>query len=167
MSESDITHRNNFTQLTLSDRESARFWSKIGIYDGDSCWEWEAGRNRAGYGIVYLQKKMRMSHRVAWMLANGPIPDGMVICHHCDNPSCCNPRHLFLGSVLDNIHDRDQKGRHAKGKRNGKCKLTDAQIAEMRQCYAAGEGGCVKLARRFSISPAYVWQIVSLKRRTT
>ena len=94
-----------------------RFWAKVDRSDGpDACWPWTGHRARRGYGQFKMFGRSVPAHRVAWELTNGPIPPGdhfgtMCACHRCDNPPCCNPTHLFLGSMADNVADRDAKGR--------------------------------------------------------
>jgi len=86
------------------------------------CWEWRLTKERPPllpYGRCYFGKKYRLAHRVAWEIVNGPVPVEMCILHRCDNPPCCNPIHLFLGTRTDNVIDRDAKGRMAKGERHG------------------------------------------------
>jgi hypothetical protein len=83
------------------------------------CLEWQAGRDKNGYGKHWLAGKTVRAHRVAWELAHGPIPDGMGVLHRCDNPPCVADEHLFLGTNQDNTADRDAKGRQARGDANG------------------------------------------------
>lgn len=102
-----------------------RFWEKVDRSSKDGCWPWLAARFDArGYGAFKKRDdrgrwKMERAHRVAWMLVHGAIPAGMVVCHRCDNPPCCNPEHLFLGTALDNNRDAAAKGRTARGERHG------------------------------------------------
>jgi hypothetical protein len=88
-----------------------RFWSKVDRRGADECWSWKGGRRRRGYGIFSAGGSQLLAHRMAWQLSRGPIPPKMFICHHCDNPPCCNPAHLFIGSAADNFHDMIMKGR--------------------------------------------------------
>src|SRR5712691_475593 len=93
------------------------FWSILDPVLGDNrCWEWPKHRNSDGYGgfALYLNngKKEERTHRVAWILAYGLIPKGMSVLHHCDNPPCCRPSHLFLGRQRDNIYDMFIKKRN-------------------------------------------------------
>ena len=89
-----------------------RFWNKVmKIVETDECWEWIAFKNKDGYGLFGYNGKNQKAHRVSWQLHNGPIPDGLCVLHKCDNPSCVNPNHLFLGTNADNIKDRVNKNR--------------------------------------------------------
>lgn len=107
--------------------EPARFWIRVdGSAGDDACWPWLGARDPKGYGQA--GKRWR-AHRVAMFLTNGPIPPGMFVCHHCDNPPCCNPAHLFIGTVTDNMRDCAAKGRTSRkggigrlGKRPTHCK---------------------------------------------
>ena len=78
----------------------------------DDCIEWQGSRDRQGYGKAWKNGANARAHRVAWEEANGPIPEGMCVLHHCDNPPCINPDHLFLGTRGDNARDMVKKGRH-------------------------------------------------------
>jgi hypothetical protein len=116
----------------------ARFMAKV--VKGDECWEWKASLDSSGYGWFFVRGKMMRAHRIAWTIANGEIPDGLQVLHHCDNRRCVNPAHLFLGNNDDNIRDRMSKGRlsGAKGERNGRAKLTEADVATIRLWLAMG-----------------------------
>lgn len=98
-----------------------RFWLKVARSDDPSaCWLW-TGALKQKYGRFRLftdstgKRVDAIAHRVAWELVNGPIPAGKVICHRCDNPPCCNPSHLFVGTMADNMRDMAQKGRGRSG----------------------------------------------------
>jgi hypothetical protein len=128
-----------------------RFWSKVNkdsgrYWNGTPCWEWTAcivGR----YGGFCVERKILRAHRVAYELCVAPIPEGLKALHHCDNPICVNPAHLFLGTTSDNALDAVQKGRQippkkrGMGIRNGRGKLTDEQVAEIRRRYRPRHNG--------------------------
>jgi hypothetical protein len=95
--------------LPLADR----MLISVGRSEPNECWPWKGRVSSTGYGTIKHRGRTLKAHRVAYEMANGPIPDGLVVMHICDNPPCCNPNHLRLGTVADNNNDRDQKGRNA------------------------------------------------------
>jgi hypothetical protein len=136
-----------------------RFWAKVDRTG--SCWEWTAYRQGSGYGWFWVrgqgpQRVSVLAHRMAWELTHGPIPDGLCVCHHCDNPPCCNPVHLFLGTDSDNKVDAWNKGRGTRpckwGEENGYAKLTEAAIREIRRRYAAGGVTQQELADAYGVN---------------
>lgn len=97
----------------FSTRDTSRLWAAIDIRSAHECWPWRLSLNRpGGYGRLMIGGKRGVpSHRAAWTAANGVIPIGMKVLHRCDNPLCCNPAHLFLGTLAANNADRHAKGR--------------------------------------------------------
>ena len=139
------------------------FWSKV--KRSKRCWLWIAARRPAGYGTYYVKRVPMLAHRVAWELTYGPIPQGAYVLHHCDNPPCVRPEHLFLGSAALNITDSQQKGRRpmgssrvrgtgrAVGERHPSAKLTEQDVREARLAYRAGTP-IPELAKRYGINQA-------------
>ena len=91
-----------------------RFWGKVEVPSYGECWEWTAGKIR-GYGSIFYNGKTHKAHRISWKIHFGKIPKDMCVLHECDNPSCVNPSHLFLGTHKDNSDDKIQKGRFKNG----------------------------------------------------
>lgn len=116
------------------------FWAQI--KKTSTCWPWMGSRNDKGYGHIQINKRHIYVHRFIWMWFNGAIPDGLEVCHKCDNPSCLNPKHLFLGSHADNMNDCARKGR------NGNAKLTEWDIREIRR---RTDMPVIALARAFMV----------------
>ena len=110
------------------------YWDRVQKNLPNECWPWTGAKTWKGYGFFRWDGKNQNAHRVAWILANGPIPDGMQVCHHCDNPECQNPNHLFLGDNNANIADKMKKGRHRgpRGEASGSAKLTSEQVLRIR-----------------------------------
>lgn len=131
---------------------------------GNECWTWGGSLNRAGYGVVRLGGsggKASLAHRLAWSLTNGPIPAGLHVLHHCDNPGCVRPDHLFLGTNADNIADRMRKGRPGSqawrgcGERHPNAKLTDAECREIRAMRKRGFS-CGYLANEYGVTKEHI-----------
>ena len=161
-------------RIGITDRD--RFWANINKdgkqvpYVEHNCWNWLARKDGYGYGVIRFNSKSQKAHRVSYIIHNGEIPIGKLVCHKCDNPPCCNPEHLFLGTKKDNALDMESKNRGyhptgdghwsrfkpervarsnnsgaftkpegiRKGMKNGRAKLTDIDILEIRNLRARG-----------------------------
>lgn len=131
------------------------------------CIEFVGYRDRGGYGtILGGNGKKQQAHRLSWELCHGPIGEGMVIRHKCDNPPCCNPDHLEIGTHADNARDMVTRNRSKRGESNGRAKLTDEQVREIRSLVRAGNDQR-SVARMFAISHAHVSYLVNGKKRRT
>lgn len=139
----------------------ARFWEKVEKTE-DGCWLWMFSLNKKGYGKYSIKNGWMFAHRFVWEITYGPIPDGMFVLHECDTPACCRPDHLFLGTHQDNMTDRAAKGRGL-GEKNQNTKLTDAQVATIRQ-----EGrytSYAKIGARYGVDGAHICLILQGKSR--
>jgi hypothetical protein len=134
--------------------------------NGD-CLEWTCGTHRQGYGLTSNPelKKMVTTHRMAYELEFGAIPDEMHVLHKCDNPPCCNPNHLFLGTHQDNMLDMKEKGRRiAAIKTSKKTILTELEVLKIRELYANGECKMTALAKMYNTTYANIWHIIKRDR---
>lgn len=140
----------------------ADVWIRVAKGEPDACWPWLGGF--AGrYGQLSVGGRRQQAHRVAFHDATGIDPGDKCVCHRCDNPPCCNPAHLFLGTVRENTRDAMRKGRLAVGERSARSTLTTAAVLAIRLRHAAGTRMC-DLAREFGTTPTNIRFIV--QRRT-
>jgi hypothetical protein len=111
-----------------------RFMEKVAPEPINGCWIWAGSKTKDGYGMFFDGVKTARAHRVAYRLWHGPIRQGMSVLHKCDNPSCVNPTHLFLGTQKDNVDDMRQKNRatNVRGTQHGRAKLTEDQVKAIR-----------------------------------
>lgn len=139
-----------------------RFWSKVDIHGEDECWPWTAGKDRKGYGHFSINGILYGAHKIAWELTNNETSKGKVIRHTCNNPPCCNPKHLRAGTHADNVADRVSSGRNApqKGEKNPHAILTDEKVLAIRKEYIPRKVSMYKLATKYNISVQIVWQVI-------
>lgn len=139
-------------------RESDFMWQ---VFFTTGCWLWGGEYTDHGYGFYDIGGKKVGAHRVSYMIANGAIPKGALVCHRCDNPSCVNPEHLFLGTHLDNCRDKIRKGRAnpAKGMRSAHAKLTNAKVREIRKKRSEG-AKIVRLAEEYGVGYGCIERVV-------
>ena len=140
--------------------DPSRFWTKVEKTGG--CWVWRAARNPDSYGRFHLGPKVWQAHLLAWTLTRGPVPRGMCVLHRCDTPACVKPAHLFLGTKADNTADMMAKGRGPTGERQGRAKLTRAQVGAIRARYRSRQPGDTlrDLAAEYGVTFTNIWQIV-------
>jgi HNH endonuclease len=132
-----------------------RFWEKVEKADG--CWSWLGSRGPKGYGQLWSGGTFLRAHRVSWMLHVGPIPDGMWVLHHCDNPPCVRPGHLYLGTARENSADRERRKRHAHKVHRS---LTWRQAEEIRDARRRGVP-LKSLAEKYGVSKGTISQITN------
>lgn len=130
-----------------------RFWKKV--IKTETCWLWSAGKDWDLYGAFKVNGVQVKAHRYSYELHYGYIPENMCVCHKCDNPSCVNPEHLFLGTSEENTADRESKNRGAKRTKHWKAKLTEEDIAFIR----ASPLGHSALGRKFGVCPQTIFKI--------
>ena len=143
---------------TTHDAEWMR--SMYEVSDG-GCWLWTGAKSRLGYGCLRVGGKYRSAHRHSWMIHRGSIPVGMCVLHKCDVRSCVNPDHLFIGTQLENVADRDAKGRMAdtKGTRNGRAKVNEDVVRRMRASGSLREAR--EIGAEFGMSRYSVYSVMS------
>jgi hypothetical protein len=136
-----------------------RIKRNVSINEATGCWEWQGSKKR-GYGHTIIgsrtdgTRKTVAAHRLSYETFVGPIPDGMEVCHKCDNPCCVNPEHLFVGTRQDNIDDREAKGRNnpPQGSRHSKAKLTETDVLSARFERFHKNTSYQKLADKYGVS---------------
>lgn len=134
-----------------------RFWDRMTKCPLTKCWEWTGCTTNGGYGHIKFCGKLILTHRLSWLITNGDIPVNINVCHSCDNPKCCNPEHLFLGSQHDNVMDCSSKGRmrDCSGEANPNVKLSDDQVAQIRN----SDKSNVELAKELGVHRSHVWAV--------
>lgn len=136
-----------------------RFFERV--EKSENCWIWLGARKDSGYGNFHLGNlKYRRAHKFSWEMHFGKVPDGLLVLHKCDNPICVKPNHLFLGNQKENMADAKKKGRNAFGVKNGRSKLTDEIVKEIRKEYAFGRASSRNLGQKYSVGKSTILQII-------
>jgi hypothetical protein len=153
---------------------TVRFWARVKLGGPlhpvlkTRCWTWTGVRDKAGYGQLRIAGRTVKGHRYAWVLHKGAIPAGLCVLHKCDNPSCVNLNHLWLGTIRDNNNDTMTKGRYVvlRGAQNGHARLTEKQVASILARYTPGcpASGRHLMAREFGVSQSAIRDIVAGRR---
>jgi hypothetical protein len=146
-----------------------RLWRRVSNLGGDGCWEWTGPKKKFGYGQIWWHGKVCAPHRLVFEAKNGPIPEGMVVCHACDNPACVRPSHLWLGTQADNVRDATTKGRMGTKRRgldHPRGKLSNEDVGVI-QAHIANGGRQIDMVHRFNVSASLVSSIVSGRRRAS
>jgi hypothetical protein len=144
--------------------------ARLAVVEHSGCWEYTRARDKGGYGKFMLNRRHERAHRASYILHIGPIPEGLWVLHKCDNPPCCNPNHLFLGTPLDNQQDRRNKGRHGlhgsvthphrwrSGEESARAKVTWKQVKEIRAL--EGKVSCRRIAEQYGVSDTLIRGII-------
>lgn len=140
-----------------------RIWLYIEVKGPDECWPWTSS-TRNGYGVLQTlhvkpgPRRKRLAHRIAFYLSTGTDPLDLKVCHSCDNPPCCNPRHLFLGTSIDNRMDCVHKKRHNFGETHGRHRLTETDVSAIRKLHESGMSS-IKIAAHFCVAHSTIREI--------
>ena len=144
----------------------ARLIGKIKVGE-NSCWNWLGAKIWNGYGRLMFKSKARLAHRLAYIAFVNEIPQGMLVCHHCDNRSCINPNHLFVGTSSDNAVDAYKKGRAndptVRGEDHGMAKLSNEKAISIRSIYSKGMTTQRVLAKKFGVSESRIGLVITGK----
>ncbi len=140
-----------------------RYWRRV--IKSPCCWGWAGAKSPQGYGWFWDGTRMNRAHRVSWEIHHGAIPPGLIICHHCDDPECSNPDHLYLGTHSDNSNDAVRRGRWIapKGSQHSRAKLTDDEVVKLREAWAAGVRGKTLLDLRPDLCKSTIYRLVAGK----
>ena len=145
-------------------RDLTKFWANTLVKSPDDCWEWQLCKNDDGYGMFSHRGRTVGAHKISWIIHNGAIPQGLCVCHSCDNPGCVNPKHLFVGTHAENMADRNRKGRARGGSLPGELspssKFSTEAVLTMRRLYTNGVLQRV-IAERYNTSQPVVSGIVT------
>lgn len=149
----------SYTRLSKQDL-IAKLYAYTNVDEVFGCWVWNRCLNNMGYGKICVGNyAIELAHRVSYELHVGPIPANMFVLHKCDNPACCNPEHLFVGTQADNMRDASRKGRVSRkglmGIEHGRAQLTEADVRHIRQSPIS----CGKLATRYGLSATQIYRI--------
>jgi len=142
----------------IDKKTEKRFWAKVDKMGNGECWEWTAQRDRYGYGRFWIGSRRVQSPRFSWEIRNGAIPDGMFVCHSCDNRGCVNPDHLWIGTNQENMTDKMLKDRH------GTAKLTNKEVLEIRDAYPGQTQK--QLGEKYKVDHSIIGKIVRRQRWT-
>ena len=142
------------------------FWSCVDRREADACWSWTGTRGRHGYGRFFTRKRFDVrakgaAHRIAYELTHGPIAPGLYVCHRCDNPPCCNPAHLFLGTHAENMRDKLEKGRQPWGEACRAAKLSSGDAPWIRWAAAYSGSSHESIAAVYGVSRRAVGMLIA------
>lgn len=169
MTKKGKTEKTKATSKKRPDKE--RFWERVDQGQPDECWPWSAGKTSQGYGAMHWKGSKCLAHRISYRIEYGPIPEGKVVMHSCDNPPCVNPNHLSIGTQGDNVRDAQKKGRNAsgddvkwwkgEGREHHKAELTDDQRLEVKRRYDNEDISQYQLSDEYGVSQSAISYIIN------
>lgn len=138
-------------------------WLQVKVGGEDECWPWQGGKTEGGYGTF----GQTTAHRYIFVMLHGPLAKGLKVCHSCDNPGCCNPKHLWAGTQKQNLADMDAKGRRGDsakhGEAHGRAKLTWKIVDKIRSRYAKGKATQMELAAEYGVGQNAISHLLNCK----
>jgi len=151
----------------MRDSELARFMAKVQINQADenACWLWTGALEKVGYGSINLRFRTRRASRVSYLHFNGDLPEGAFVCHTCDNKRCVNPRHLYCGDMSSNVLDSVFRGQAKRGEDHVQAKLTNEQVAQIKELYVPGIVTQKELSSQFGVDQSIISRIIGGRRR--
>lgn len=149
------------TTITRFHGAAARFWSRV--IKSDGCWGWVGYTDKRGYAQFHKDGAKTRAHRVSWEIHNGPIPPGLCVCHHCDNPTCTKPDHLFLGTTADKLAKGRNVSNPPRGSAHVLAKLNEANVRQVMRRLRLGDRQAA-IAMDYGVAPSVVSSIAT---RTT
>lgn len=139
-----------------------RFWEKVDIRGEDECWRWLRSQDGHGYGVFGIGRKTYKAYRIAYIISNGGIPDGFIVCHRCNNRICVNPSHLYAGTVSDNAQDSIRAGTYyhyeALGEDTGFAKLKNSDVIDIKKMLRDGKS-CNSIGLMYGVTRTAIWCI--------
>lgn len=145
----------------VPDKAKGRFWNKVEVSGEEECWNWIGSVNHKGYGSFSVKSSFptKIAHRIAYLLHYGRIDLSLFVCHSCDNPSCCNPNHLWQGTAKENSSDMKRKGRSPRGVKQGHSMLSETDVLAIRAMYNTGRFEQKNIAEKFKTSKGNIHHI--------
>jgi hypothetical protein len=154
-----LNHKHDYNMIIKNKSKIIeRIKNNININNKTGCWEWKLRRDKDGYASINLGGNRERCSRISYQIYKGQIPNKMLVCHTCDNPPCVNPDHLFIGTHKDNMDDMVSKGKNKKGTNNGRHKLNNNMIKEIKKLYPIKS--MPTLAKMYNVSVVNISSII-------
>ena len=151
-------------EILITEAREAAYWRRVVVNVG-KCWGWNGALMKKGNTYGYFGTDKVSAHRFSYTLHKGPVPDGLLVCHTCDNPPCSNPKHLWLGTHKENSRDMRKKGRNKTGEEHPHHKLTNLEVLQIRKKYKTGKYTHKDLGIKFNVSQGHISDLINFKKR--